>query len=77
MKIELANPATKVTASRAFARRTGLVTATMTAKAGSYRTMADAMPMATNTAYSWTAVWTCDQHSTAVAPSTEPTVISA
>ncbi|GAA1530930.1 hypothetical protein GCM10009741_36190 [Kribbella lupini] len=77
MKIELAKPATRVTASRALARRAGVVTATMTAKAGSYRTIADAMPMATNTAYSWAAVWTCDQQSTAVAPSMEPTVIKA
>jgi hypothetical protein len=49
-KIELANPATTVTASSAPGRRAGSVHETITAKAASYRLAAAAAPIAICTA---------------------------
>ena len=63
--------------SNALARWAGAATATTTANAGAYKTIAEAAPIATKTAYSSITECTCDQARTAAAPSKDPVVINA
>jgi hypothetical protein len=51
MKIELASPPTIVMVRIELVLADGAATATTTANAGAYRTIADAIPIPTNTAY--------------------------
>jgi len=73
----LANPATMVMLSNAFARRCGSNQDTTTAKAGSYNTIAEVRPTPMSTAYNWIRLDTCDQARSRPVAEIEPTVIRA